>query len=75
MGTSGRRGRKPKKKLPPVPHYERYPRGGFWRLGGPLTSDHEAEARAAARARRPGRIRRLVLKMLGGSGGPTSRRT
>jgi hypothetical protein len=71
MGTSGRRRRKPKHKLPPLPPYEPYPRGGFWRLGGPLTSEHEAEAREAERERRPGRLGRWITKILGG-GRPTS---
>jgi hypothetical protein len=35
-----------------------------------LTSDHEAEALDAERAKRPGRIGRFVVKILGG--GPTS---
>jgi hypothetical protein len=68
MGTSGQR-RKPKRKLPPVRGYVRYPRDGMdmhWRLGGPLSNGHEAEARAAERARKPGRARRLILRMLGG---------
>jgi hypothetical protein len=60
--------RKPKKKLPPVPKYTRLPRGGtrYWRMGGPLTSDKEAEARAAQRAKPPGRMARFVLRVLGG---------
>jgi hypothetical protein len=40
--------------------------GRYWRLGGPLTADHEAEALAAERAKKPGRIGRFVLRMLGG---------
>jgi len=68
VGNSGQRPRKPKKKLPRVPQYVRYPRDGMrWRMGGPLTKDHEAEALAAERARPPGRIGRLVLRLLGGS--------
>jgi hypothetical protein len=68
MGTSGKRPRKPRTKLPPVPHYVRPPRyGRYWKLGGPLTSDHEAEALAAERSKRPGRLGRLVLRLLGGS--------
>jgi hypothetical protein len=67
MGSSGKRPRKPKKRLPPVPHYVPPPRyGRYWRLGGPLTSDHEAEARAAERARPPGRVGRFVIRVLGG---------
>jgi hypothetical protein len=51
-----------------VPDYVRYPRGDGvrWRLGGPLTKEHEAEALAAQRARTPGRLGRLVLRLLGG---------
>jgi hypothetical protein len=67
MGTSGKRPRKPRKKLPPVPHYVRPPSAArYWRLGGPLTSDHEAEAKAAEQARAPGRLGRFVLRVLGG---------
>jgi hypothetical protein len=68
MGSSGKRRRKPKKTLPPVPKYVRYPHdsGTRWRLGGPLTSEHEAEARAAELAREPGRIGRMILRLLGG---------
>lgn len=66
MSTSRRR-RKPKQKLPPVPDYVRYPRDGMrWRIGGPLTRDHEADALAAERAKPPGRVGRFVLRMLGG---------
>lgn len=69
MGASGKRPRKPRQKLPPVPNYVRPPRyGRYWRLGGPLTSDHEAEARAAERSKPTGRLGRLVLRLLGGSG-------
>jgi len=62
------RPRKPKQKLPPVPKYVRYTGGGrrYWRLGGPLTRDHEAEALAARRKQPPGRLGRLVLRVLGG---------
>jgi hypothetical protein len=52
-----------------VRRYVRYPRDGLdmhWRLGGPLSDGHEAEARAAQRARTPGRLRRLLVKILGG---------
>ncbi|HVA06212.1 MAG TPA: hypothetical protein VNG12_05655 [Acidimicrobiales bacterium] len=67
MGRTGKRPRKPKKTLPPVPKYVPYPRYGYrWRLGGPLTKDHEAEARAAQQARPPGRVGRLVLRVLSG---------
>lgn len=72
MGTSGRRGRKPKHKLPPVPPYVPYPRSGlFWRLGGPLTSEHEAEARRAERARPLGGLGRWIIKILGGGRPPS----
>ncbi len=66
--AKAKRARKPRPKLPPVPHYVRYRGGGrrYWRLGGPLTSDHEAEARAAQAAKPPGRLGRLVLRVLGG---------
>ncbi len=44
----------------------RYPRDGMrWRLGGPLTREHEADAVAAQRAKAPGRLGRLVLRLLG----------
>jgi hypothetical protein len=60
--------RKPKQSLPPVPDYVRYTDGGrrYWRLGGPLTKDHEAAAKAAQAAKPPGRLGRLVLRILGG---------
>jgi hypothetical protein len=62
------RRRKPKQPLPPIPKYMRYPKGPMrWRLGGPLTRDHEAEALAAQRARPPARVGRLVLRLLGGA--------
>lgn len=66
--SKGKRPRKPKQKLPPVPKYVRYTGGGrrYWRLGGPLTRDHEAEALAAQRKQPPGRLGRLVLRVLGG---------
>jgi hypothetical protein len=62
--------RKPKRTLPPVPDYVRYTGGGrrYWRMGGPLTRDHEAEAREAQRKRPPGRVGRFVLRVLGGGG-------
>ena len=67
MGSKGPRRRKPTRRLPPVPDYLPYPKGpGRWRLGGPLTREHEAEALAAQRARPPGRVGRLVLRLLGG---------
>lgn len=66
MGSSGPRRRKPRAPLPPLPHYVPYPRAGrYWRLGGPLTRDHEAEALAAERARRQSRVGRWVLRWLG----------
>ncbi|HEX4434717.1 MAG TPA: hypothetical protein VH012_07800 [Acidimicrobiales bacterium] len=64
--------RKPKRPLPPVPDYVRYSGGGrrYWRLGGPLTKDHEAEAKAARAAKPPSRLGRLVLRVLGGKAAP-----
>jgi hypothetical protein len=69
--ASGKKRRKPAQKLPPVPDYVRYKGGGrrYWRLGGPLTRDHEKEALAAQRRKPPGRLGRLVLRVLGGGGG------
>ena len=60
--------RKPKRTLAPVPKYVRYSGGGkrYWRLGGPLTKDHEAGAKAARAAKAPSRLGRLVLRVLGG---------
>jgi hypothetical protein len=60
--------RKTGRTLPPVPDYVRYTGGGrrYWRLGGPLTRDKEAEALAAQRKKPPGRIGRFVLRVLGG---------
>ena len=51
-----------------MPDYVRYTGGGrrYWRLGGPLTRDHEAEAKAAQRKRAPGRVGRFILRVLGG---------
>jgi hypothetical protein len=76
MARSGKRRRKPKRKLPPVPKYVRYTGGGrrYWRIGGPLTRDREVEALAAQRKRPPGRIGRFVLRVLGG-GKPGAPRT
>ena len=70
--AKAKRARKPRQKLPPVPRYVRYSGGGrrYWRLGGPLTEDHEAEARAARAAKPPGRLGRLVLGVLGGGKAP-----
>jgi hypothetical protein len=74
MASSGKRPRKPKRPLPPIPKYVRYPRDGYrWRLGGPLTRDHEAQAEAAERKRAPGPIGRFVLRVLGGRKEPRSR--
>jgi hypothetical protein len=75
QSANRKRRRKPKRALPPVPDYVRYTGGGrrYWRLGGPLTKDHEAEAKAAQAARAPGRLGRLMLRILGG-GKPTSPR-
>ncbi len=68
MGSSGNRPRKPKQRLPRIPKYVPYPKYGIrWRLGGPLTADHEAEAIAAQRAKKPGRVGKFVLRILGGS--------
>jgi hypothetical protein len=66
------RPRKPKQKLPPVPKYVRYTGGGrrYWRMGGPLTREGEAEAVAARRAKPPGRLGRFVLRVLGGGPKP-----
>jgi hypothetical protein len=63
-----KRRRKPVQRLPPVRNYVRYSGGGkrYWRLGGPLTTDHEAEAKAARAAKQPGWLGRLVLCVLGG---------
>ena len=80
MTSGGKRPRKPRRPLPPVRHYVRPPRSGvYWKLGGPLTSDHEAEAeaeakakaKAAARRRRPGPMSRL-LRVLGRRGAPSA---
>jgi hypothetical protein len=64
--------RKPAKKLPPVAKYTRMPKGGtrYWRMGGPLTREREAEARAARRAKPPGRVGRWVLRVLRGNPNP-----
>jgi hypothetical protein len=66
--VSQRKPRKPKRPLPRVPDYVRYTGGGrrYWRLGGPLTRDHETAAKAAQAAKRPSRLGRLVLRVLGG---------
>ena len=71
-GAKRKRRRKPKATLPPVPRYVRYAGGGrrYWRLGGPLTRDHEADAKAAQAAKAPGRLGRVVLRVLGGAKAP-----
>jgi hypothetical protein len=71
--ASQKKRRKPKQTLPPVPDYVRYTGGGrrYWRLGGPLTRDKEKEALAAQRAKQPGPLGRLVLRVLGGGTGRT----
>lgn len=75
QGANRKRRRKPKRSLPPVPNYVRYRGGGrrYWRLGGPLTTDHEAEAKAARAAKPPSRLGRLVLRVLGGGKSSPSR--
>ncbi len=67
MPESGKRPRKPRRTLPPVPDYVRYTGGGrrYWRLGGPLTRTNEKEALAAQRGRTPGPVGRFVLRILG----------
>jgi hypothetical protein len=67
-----KRARKTGQKLPRVPRYVRYTGGGrrYWRLGGPLTREREAEARAAQAAKPLGRLGRLVLRVLGGGKAP-----
>ena len=72
MVSHGKRRRKPTRPLPRVPDYVRYTGGGrrYWRLGGPLTKEHEAAAKAAQAARPPGRLGRLVLRVLGGGRTP-----
>lgn len=67
-GSARKQRRKPKRTLPRIPSYVRYTGGGrrYWRLGGPLTADHEAAARAEQRRKPPGRLGRFVLRVLGG---------
>ncbi|HTZ10706.1 MAG TPA: hypothetical protein VMB72_16655 [Acidimicrobiales bacterium] len=51
-----------------MPPYVKRPAGGVrwtWRLGGPMTSRHEAEARRELAQRRPGRLGRAILWVLG----------
>jgi hypothetical protein len=73
QGANRKRRRKPKHPLPPVPDYVRYSGGGrrYWRLGGPLTKDNEAAAKAARAAKPPSRLGRLVLRVLSGGGKTT----
>jgi hypothetical protein len=78
MSSGGKRPRKPRRPLPPVRHYVSPPRSGvYWKLGGALTSDREAQAKAeakakaAARRRRPGPMGRL-LRVLGRRGAPSA---
>jgi hypothetical protein len=68
QSANRKRRRKPKRQLPPVRDYVRYSGGGrrYWRLGGPLTKEHEAAAKAAQAAKPPRRLGRLVLRVLGG---------
>jgi hypothetical protein len=75
QGANRKRRRKAKRPLPPVPDYVRYTGGGrrYWRLGGPLTKDHEAAAKAAQAAKAPSRLGRLVLRILGGGKTPPPR--
>ena len=72
MAQRRNKARKSKRRLPPVPDYVRYTGGGrrYWRLGGPLTRDKEAEALAARRKKPPGRLGRFVLRVLGGGTPP-----
>ena len=66
MGTRRGKRRKPRTVLPPVQDYVRPPTGArYWRMGGPVTRGHEAEAKAARRAKEPGRLGRAVLRALG----------
>ena len=72
MAQRRNKARKANRTLPPVPDYVRYTGGGrrYWRLGGPLTRDKEAEALAARRKKPPGRLGRFVLRVLGGGTPP-----
>jgi hypothetical protein len=72
QGANRKQRRKPKRPLPPVPDYVRYTGGGkrYWRLGGPLTKDNEAAAKAARAAKPPSGVGRLVLRVLGGGKNP-----
>lgn len=72
MAQRRNKARKAKRTLPPVPDYVRYTGGGrrYWRLGGRLTRDKEAEALAARRKKPPGRLGRFVLRVLGGGTPP-----
>jgi hypothetical protein len=70
MAQSGRRPRKPKRRLPRVPDTVRYPGMSRFPKNDRLTRGHEAEARAAQRARQPRALGRLVLRLLGGKPRP-----
>jgi hypothetical protein len=71
MASSKKRPRKPKHPPPPVAHYVRPPRSGiYWKLGGPLTSNKEAEAKAALQRRPPGRVRQWATRVMGGRSNP-----
>jgi hypothetical protein len=72
MAQRRKKARKASRPLPPVPDYMQYRGGGrrYWRLGGPLTRDKEAEALAAQRKKPPGRLGRFVLRVLGGRSVP-----
>lgn len=72
MAQQRKKARKARRTLPPVRDYVRYTGGGrrYWRLGGPLTRDKEAEALAAQRKKPPGRLGRFVLRVLGGGTAP-----
>lgn len=70
MGATGKRPRKPKRRLPKVPDTVRYPGMTRFPKNDRLTRGHEAEARAAQRARQPGALGRLILRVLSGRRGP-----
>jgi hypothetical protein len=70
VGTKGKRPRQPKRHLPKVPDTVRYPGMSRFPKNDRLTRGHEAEALAAQRARRPGALVRLIVRVLGGRPGP-----
>ena len=70
MAPSGRRPRKPRRRLPRVPDTVRYPGMSRFPKNDRLTRGHEAEALAAQRARPPGALGRLILRLLGGKPDP-----